>query len=212
VREWTTIAGAEWTTTAMAEWVGIFRTLDHYIVEMEVEDLLLRQLDHLIVEMETGIGTLRQFDQYVVEMEVTTDSWRRVDQFIVEMEVGPVGLNVSRLDTKIEFVDLTRQVSQLNVLIEYERCDDEGMTQIQGFSQVKPCTVTPSRLHPSVGGRGIGGGGTLGPLVLQPRRVEQAAAPTVPEGEMWVWRDAGTGQLWLMYQDPTAGLVKCQLT
>lgn len=204
------------------------RRLDHYLVEMETVATNPRRLDHYIVEMETGTSNKWYLDHFLVELELRGGGEYHLDHFITELEVKERGQRVSQLGTLVEHadkrramsqlgalvehVDKRRLVSQLGVLIEYEACDLEDMTQIRGWNQIKACTIHQSRLSPSVGGRGIGGGGALGPLVLQPHRVEAATEPTVTSGEMWVWHDTTTGNNYLVYRDPVFGQLKCQLT
>ncbi len=48
--------------------------------------------------------------------------------------------------------------------------------------------------------------------VLMLRRVNQAAIPVPASGEIMIWRDSGTGQVWEVYNDPTSGVKSVELT
>ena len=47
---------------------------------------------------------------------------------------------------------------------------------------------------------------------FMPKKYEQASQPTINDNEMTFWRDTGTGDVFLVYRNATAGTVKVQLT
>jgi len=47
---------------------------------------------------------------------------------------------------------------------------------------------------------------------LKPPRVRQSAQPTPDEGIMTVWSDSDDDKVYIVYNDPDAGVVKTELT
>ena len=47
---------------------------------------------------------------------------------------------------------------------------------------------------------------------FKPRRLSQSAQPTPQSGEMLIWRDSDDGKTYIVYNDPTSGGRKVEMT
>ena len=97
------------------------------------------------------MGDPRRVTQELVEIEYApADPNRRVTQELVEIEYSPATPN--------------RRITQLLVEVEYLAVPNEDQTQIRGWDQIQPWSITSDRLSQEVAGAGLRGGGPEGPL------------------------------------------------
>lgn len=161
--------------------------LDQFLPVLEVREAVYAELDQLVIVLEVfepvrSVSQEGVFTEYLHPQRGVSQEGVLVDHLHPQRGVSQEGVNV-------EYQQPQRGVSQEGVLVEFDMPDDEGRTQIAGTSQIQPWSIHPDRLHPSVAGAGLAGGGPDGALridtTLYPQPTAQGQALVANATPAW---------------------------